>query len=295
MNYFLAAAALKTASLTPFTKRAYRKLAKVRAARKQIIMHRVEWILSFIPETPFKVLELGTGWISAYSILPSMVRPNCEMHCFDIEDIRYSLEGFKRAVDECESYAVSSAKLERHSRKAALAKDAQSIDDAYAALGLKYQVRSNGLPDYRSEMFDLVYSIDVLEHIHDGVFQAAANRWMDVLKPGGHFIAQVGLNDHTSLWCAGSNDKRYLSNSLMMWRCLLGNEVQYVNRMTASEIVSALERAGVETVEQTRVRMQTPVALHPDYSWQDPDDAQTIRLIYVGKKSPAQGALVGRD
>jgi hypothetical protein len=72
----------------------------------------------------------------------------------------------------------------------------------------------------------------------------AAAAWFRILKPGGKFLAQVGIDDHLAMYQGKVGSKRYLRYSHRTWDWLLGNEVQYINRLTATEIVNILTEAG---------------------------------------------------
>lgn len=283
MNYYLASAALKAASLTSLTRGTYRALAKLRASPKAVNKENGEWLLSHIPSGPATLLELGTGWISAYSLAVRLTHPECRIDCFDVHDIRYSLADLQKAVKLTqESYLPNGPSEGFDQQRLERVFAATSIDEAYEALGLHYQVCANGLPDFPARSFDCIFSIDVLEHIDAAEFRASAEHWAGLLKPGGVFLAQVGLVDHTSYWCSQIDDKRYLEHSDLTWRWLLQNKVQYINRLTASEIVDALEGAGLTTLEQNRLPISTPHKVHLDYAWQQPEDAAALRLRYRG-------------
>jgi SAM-dependent methyltransferase len=285
MNYYLGSAALKAVSLSSLTERAYRALARRKASPKAINKQIGEWLLTSIPPGPVTVLEIGTGWISAYSVVVALLRPECRICCFDVRDIRYSLAEFKRTVESTmEAYLPNSSAVHFDEAKLKRVLNANSIDDAYDALGLRYQVRATGLPEYPDESFDCIFSIDVLEHVYGPSFEATAQHWANLLKPDGIFAAQVGLIDHTSYWCHRKDDKRYLEHSEFAWKYLLENRVQYINRLTASEIVGKLEGAGLTTLQEERLSISTPLKVHPDYAQQSLEDARCLRLYYRGTK-----------
>jgi SAM-dependent methyltransferase len=285
MNYYLASAALKAVSMSSLTRWAYRALARRKASPKAINKQIGEWLLSRIPPGSVTVLEIGTGWVSAYSVLVALLRPECRIHCFDVRDIRYSLAEFKRTVElTMEAYLPYRSALHFDEAKLKRVLSANSIDEAYDALGLKYQVRASGLPEYPNESFDCIFSIDVLEHVYGPCFVATAQHWANLLKSGGIFMAQVGLIDHTSYWCHRKDDKRYIEHSEFTWKHLLENRVQYINRLTASEIVGKLEGAGFTTLEEERLSISAPIRVHSDYAQQSLEDARCLRLHYRGSK-----------
>ncbi|GAB5349618.1 hypothetical protein TMRO357_01803 [Alteriqipengyuania sp. 357] len=242
-------------------------------------------MLERVPSGPLTVLDLGTGWISAYSIAVALSRPECEIHSFDVQDIRYGIGHFKEAVRQSQELYFPEGDLPGAGReKLEKVYRASSLDEAYKELGLHYQVAESGLPDYPDSFFDIVFSIDVLEHIPARQFEGAAKKWASILKPGGQFLAQVGLVDHTSYWCYKKDDKRYIKHSELVWKLLLENKVQYINRLTATEIMDLLEGAGIETLEHDRLCASQDMEVHPDYADQARNDATCLRLYYQGVK-----------
>ncbi|HTI84798.1 MAG TPA: hypothetical protein VL614_30460, partial [Acetobacteraceae bacterium] len=98
-------------------------------------------------------------------------------------------------------------------------------------------------------------------------------------------VAQVGLDDHTAMYSDGFGTKRYLRYSEMTWRVLLGNRVQYINRLPASRIVSVLEDVGFEIVSvETHDCTMQRCEVHADYQWQSNADVQAVRLFLRARK-----------
>ena len=160
---------------------------------------------------------------------------------------------------------------------------ADNFEAAYAVARLVY--RCGSVNPYPSCTFDRIFSVDVLEHVDASHFPQAARSWFEILKPSGMFVAQVGLDDHTAMYSDGYGTKRYLRYSEMTWRVLLGNSVQYINRLPASTIVSLLKDVGfeivsVETHDCTMLRNE----IHSDYHWQSDADIQAVRLFVRARK-----------
>src|SRR5271156_6271259 len=81
MNYFATAAALRLASTNVLTRQAYWTLSKMKTGPRPVWHHREEWILANLPQRPCRLLELGTGWVHAYSLYQILLRDD-EVHCF---------------------------------------------------------------------------------------------------------------------------------------------------------------------------------------------------------------------
>jgi SAM-dependent methyltransferase len=239
-------------------------------------------LLDDLPTEGGRILELGTGWVHAYSLYPALLRDN-EIHCFDVSDIR-RFEPFKKTVgiaaEQIDGMLLDATTLERARARAEAVSNASSFAEAYDILGMTYQVASTGIPSYPDQHFDAVYSIDVLEHVNADAFGLAATRWHNILKPGGRFSAQVGIDDHLSHNDPTKGPKHYLRYSDGMWRHLLANSLQYINRLTASNIVAALQQVGfvvdhVATHDYAISRQD----VHPDYQGQSDDDLRAVRLF----------------
>ena len=55
--------------------------------------------------------------------------------------------------------------------------------------------------------------MDVLEHVNRQHMHEACKSWFRVLRPGGLFFTQVGLDDHLSHYDHGKGEKYYLGFS----------------------------------------------------------------------------------
>ena len=166
------------------------------------------------------------------------------------------------------------------------AKDIQLADCFEAVYAIAHMAyRCGSVNPYLPCTFDRIFSVDVLEHVNASIFSQAAQSWFEILKPGGMFVAQVGLDDHTAMYSDGFGTKRYLRYSEKTWRVLLGNSVQYINRLPASAIVSILKDVGFEivSVETHDCTMQRS-EVHSDYHWQSDADIQAVRLFLRARK-----------
>jgi hypothetical protein len=129
----------------------------------------------------------------------------------------------------------------------------------------------------------------VLEHVNAAAFPSAAATWCRILKPGGRFLSQVGIDDHLAFYQGKFGSKRYLRYSHSAWERLLGNEVQYINRLTATEIVNILTDAGlvIDEVKTDASGDTNPDQVHSDYRSQSDDDVRAVRLLVKAHK-PAE-------
>jgi SAM-dependent methyltransferase len=293
MNYYLAALALRAFSATPLTRRAYRYLGNRKAVRP--IHHGwARWVLDNLPpDRPgerVRVLELGTGWIHAYSLYPALLR-DLDIHCVDVWDNR-SLVALKAAVLAAQEGIAripdaSAEALSRARERIRRVEVASSFDEIYRALNITYCISGDGLIDRPTDSFDAIYSMDVLEHVAANKFRQCATHWQRLLRPGGRFIAQLGLDDHLAHFDSAKNPKHYLRHSERLWHLLLENDLQYVNRLTATQIIEALRAAGLQVDEVVRECLPYRPPVHADYAFQSDEDVRSVRLTLRATKRPA--------
>jgi hypothetical protein len=62
---------------------------------------------------------------------------------------------------------------------------------------------------------------------------------------------------------------------------LFGNSVQYINRLTASQIIGLLVDAGfaIDSIETDSSGDTAPDEVHPDYRYQSEADIRAVRLM----------------
>jgi SAM-dependent methyltransferase len=287
MNYFVTAAALKIASANALTRSAYHVVTRLRSGARPVFLDRAVWLLDELPDQDARLLDLGTGWVHAYSLYPLLLRDD-EVNCFDVSDNRH-FKSFVRTVavvlDQIRQMTLEPAVLDRATRRAAVLLNAKDFEEAYRAVRISYQTAPSGIPNYPDNYFDRIYSIDVLEHVDSKTFPPAAAAWYRIMKPGGRFLAQVGIDDHLAFYQGQVGSKRYLQYSHRSWDWLLGNDVQYINRLTASEIVGLLVQAGFAIDEvQTHSSDMSRADVHPDYRAQSEDDIRAVRLFVKAHK-----------
>lgn len=291
MNYYLAATALRAFSLNGATKALYRWLGNRKTERK-LSMERAGWVLERIAEAGLParpvLLELGTGWMHAYSVFPALIL-DAEIHCFDVWDNR-AFAAFRTALPQVRAglgqLDLTEAQRSQAETRLQALERARSFDDVYAALNMHYAIDHDGVLPYQDGRFDMIYSVDVLEHVVADGFERAAADWFRVLRPGGRMVAQVGLDDHLAHYDPSRSKKHYLRHSKATFRHWLENDVQYINRIPAGEMIAILERAGFRTLTAERWTVDGPSQLpvHADYADQPPEDIATWRLLLTVEK-----------
>jgi SAM-dependent methyltransferase len=296
LNYFITAALLKGASSSALTRRTYHALTRLKRGARNAFPEIGCWLLRDLPAGRQRILDLGTGWAHAYSLYLALLRDD-DIHCFDVEDNR-NWESFRATLRVVQSEITERGMLTdeqdqlRCARKCADALEAKDFAEAYKVLGITYQCTGSVHPVYPADHFDFIFSIDVLEHVDAAAFPAAAAGWFRMLKPGGLFVSQVGLDDHLAFYQGKLGSKRYLRYSHYTWEWLLGNDVQYINRLTASEIVTLLRNTGflVSEIETDDSGDTAPGQVHPDYRNQSEADIRAVRLMVRAHKRQSTGS-----
>jgi hypothetical protein len=297
LPYFATAAALRVASANTLTRSAYRALGKLKNGPPCDVSLKVAlWCMDGLPPERQRLLDLGTGWIHTYGLFPALLRDD-ELHCFDVADIR-KWKCFRLTLpvifDQLRNgLAAERDALNHAARRVESLRQATSFEEAYRVVGITYQCRSDGVPEYPDDYFDRIFSVDVLEHVDAAIFPKASEAWFRILKPGRQFCAQVGIDDHLAHYQGRYGSKRYLRYSHQTWDWLLNNGVQYINRLTKSQILGLLEASGfvIDEVGTDLGGDTMPAEVHPDYRWQSEDDIRAVRLSVRAHKPLAHNLM----
>jgi SAM-dependent methyltransferase len=294
MNYYLTAAALKVLSSHSVLRKAYR-WAGNRKKSYPINIPKPRWIWEQVVEEGVNaeghvLLELGTGWVHAGSLYSALLI-DASITAFDVWDCR-SLHATKTELSRIEAAIQmagdhSPSDKKRARERATMALQAQTFDELYRIPNITYIVDEKGILQLPDHSVDMIYSQDVLEHVTRENFDASIQEWRRVLKPQGRFLALVGLDDHLAHYDKTKSMKEYVYHSDQFWDRLLSNRLQYINRLTATEIVTAVQRNGFEVdkwdTEGCRIDL---AAVHPYYKWQTQSDLEATCLRLYARAVP---------
>jgi hypothetical protein len=301
-KYVLIALILKVASIYPSF---YRQLANkfgARSRRKHDIPsyygRRAKDFLSRIEKYQMvkkddAVLELGTGWVHFESIVIRLFH-DVKTSLFDVWDNR-QLDALKHYVLQLEALLYREMDLtigekERLKNLIYAISEADSFDTLYKQLNFQYEINPGGtLETFPDNNFQLVYSYNVLEHVHCDFVPDMAQGIYRILKPGGFSCHEIDLTDHLVTFgnIQGLSKKNYLNFSDKIWKMFFENRVQYINRIQCSEWLSLFQSTGLELVENETVRRTIDSeTVSKAFKHLEKHDLDCIRLKVVHRKAP---------
>jgi len=301
IEYALTASILKIFSICP---RCYRFLGNIIGARKRVraglpkhYANRVRRFLALCEthraiRDGDRVLEIGTGWVHWESIVIRLFY-DVEATLFDVWDNR-QLEVLRQYVGQLERW-ICKEEIDMHEtqkkrlhRLTEVISKADSFDNLYQSLGFQYVIDKGGTLDrFQDDLFDLIYSWDVLEHVDRSIAPKLTQDLHRLLKPGGFSIHSIDLGDHLVSFAGIRNvsKKNYLRYSDETWRRYFENRVQYFNRIQRPEWLGLFHRAGLELVEEkTRFCSIDTIKVAKIYEHLERHDLECEELVVVHRK-----------
>ncbi len=190
---------------------------------------------------------------------------------FDVQDNR-NFESFKK---RCGNLLIALSAVPSLMSKTAeeldianaLLRDIIAINDfdkLYDLLNMRYLIDPQGsLDSIQDKAFDVVFSMDVLEHVDHDAFHSTVQNIHRLLKPGGVSIHQIGLDDHLTHYVPGMPLKNYLRYSTFIWKLFFENRLQYFNRLQLPEILSSFEASGFDLIQSETEEDVNLGGIHP--------------------------------
>ncbi len=244
--------ALKAFSVSASTRRLYRTLGnrfRLRGADDIAgYVRESAWIVSRAGDISRieHAAEVGTGWMHFYGIAMALAGiPSIDL--YDVWDNRQFLRAkaaFSNFDQHLSALAVCKTEQPAALRKLAAIAAAQNWSDIYESLGLSYS-----LGPVAHNRYDLVFSMDVVEHVYAHGIRSFIGSIYDALKPGGLSLHTIGLDDHLTHYDPSASQKQFLAFTDRQWRWLYENRVQYFNRIGYGELRSMFREAGFEEIE----------------------------------------------
>ncbi len=267
LKYIATALALKAFSLNNTTSRAYRwlgnnlgtkrRISNIRAGGQSLVTIGTRLVNLGREHHAIKdgdhLLEIGTGWMHQWALFVRLLY-DIQMTLFDVWDNRQLAalqQRFKR-LQQPQYLEQIKHELEldaaRSERMHELLQDiltVESFEELYALLNSSYLTDSNGSLDGLEESsFDVILSVNVLEHIGRDILYRTVHDYYRLLKPGGYCLHQIDLNDHLAHHDVGVHPKQYLYYSDRAWKLFFENDMQYINRLQRPEWLALFEEAG---------------------------------------------------
>jgi SAM-dependent methyltransferase len=264
LRYLGAAVALRAFSATSLTRALYRRLGntfgKARHAQAgPVDLERALWLWRMVgthrtkrPDAP-AILELGTGWTHFYGLALRLLT-DAALVLFDVQDNR-NFDATRAKIGSIGEALVAAVPADgvvpatEIRARAAAVTGAKDFDAVYRALDLRYVVEPTGsLDQFAAESFDVVCSVDVLEHVLRAALPRTIAAMWRVLRPGGIAVHQIGLDDHLAHYAPGLSPKTFVRYDERTWRWIFENKLQYINRVQRPEFEQMFRNAGFAVV-----------------------------------------------
>jgi cyclopropane fatty-acyl-phospholipid synthase-like methyltransferase len=266
------------------------------------VVRRGLWLVKAVQDHALKldetstVLELGTGWQHFYALfLRLFYAPRILL--FDIQDNR-QFASLSRRFAQLAGILPDALPAEWASRRSEIAARARQIaaarsfEELYASLGMVYYVEPDGRLDFLADhSVDVVFSMDVLEHVARPALPDLSRSVSRILRPGGLSIHQIGLDDHLAHYAPGMASKHYLIYSDRIWRLMFENGLQYFNRIQMSdfdELFAQPKFVLLECAADRDAHVLRQLRPHRQYQRYDVEDLTAIRGYLIHRRAIAE-------
>lgn len=234
-----------------------------------------------------KTLEIGTGWVHwestilklFFDVLPTAV---------DVWDNRqfivfkYYMQQLGNNLDLFSDLDVVT--INRVKTLLYKLSKTSSFEEVYKELGLTYIIdKSEVLELLKNNKYDLIVSVDVLEHVSREIAPKLIHRFSDLLNVGGYCVHVIDMRDHLSYYDSSVSYKQYLKYSDNRWSALFDNKIQYINRIQKSEWVNMFDETNLELLDiQSEYADMSNLEVAPQYKSMSRDDVgcHLMRVIY---------------
>ncbi len=301
IKYAMAATVLKLFSTNGPTIKLYRRLGNTLGSKKRmksdIPRHYIECVNRYLNlfekynvlKNGDQLLELGTGWLH-WGATTMRLLCDIETTLFDIWDNRQfgAFKNYLRRLDEIidKEMILDSVINERVHNLIRSILATSSFDDMYHLLNFKYVINPSGkLNLFMDESFDLIVSEGVLEHVKINHLSEYVNDFYRLLKPGGYSIHTINVSDHLSGYDKSVSKKNYLRYSDQVWQYFIENEVQYFNRVQASEWLALFETSRLKLIDKKlSFRDLGSLKINKKYSNLDRQDLECVEIQMLHRK-----------
>jgi len=276
IKYHAYAQLFKVLSSSGSSRKAYRLLAKRFGQKKHSLLcpsdvRQGELIRQIIRNRgyhqpdPVVFFELGTGWTHSYAVYLSLFYPG-RFILYDIQDNRQFKAFKERTTKLIEGVLVDLDTGEEGARERIqsidrVLKETSSFEEIYPYLSMEYLIDADGsLDKIPTASIDILFSVDVLEHIPKIFIQYNAKTFYRILKPGGLMIHFIGLDDHLMHYISTEISKRYLRYSDFSWKAFINSKLQYINRLQSGDYLRLFASANFKQVFFSSEQLNEPPA-----------------------------------
>jgi cyclopropane fatty-acyl-phospholipid synthase-like methyltransferase len=236
-----------------------------------------------------KLLELGTGWLHWESIIIRLFF-DVKIVLFDIWDNRQLkplqrfLSQYAKLIDA--EICMNQTMSKRVHKYIKAISSVSSYDELYNMLDFEYILEPSGtLQHFQDETFDSVFSYNVLEHIDKNIVSRYVHDIYRILKPGRNTMHWIDISDHITNYARNASRKQYLMFSDALWKNLLENKVQYINRIQRSEWINLFQENGFEIVDENSLYMDIGnLKINKKYENRDIHDLECVSLDIIYRK-----------
>ena len=306
IRYQAAAIALKLFSANASTRALYRRFGNAVGGRRTTDLGgsyavRAAWLignlrgLGLLDGGATSALELGTGWMHFYGIVLALAGLR-RIDLYDQWDNR-QFARLQRSFAEFETNfdALGLTQTERRtaSDKLDVIRRAHSFQEFYSALGMRYVVDRHGdLDAFADDTYDIVCSLDVLEHVHIDYLETFVRALWRVTRPGGVSLHQIGLDDHLTHYDRRALTKQHAHYGDRIWNLRFANRVQYFSRVSYDHLRDLFRQAGFEEIACTTEQDAAAVdrrKLAPRFRAQTEESLLAVRAFFVHRKPDVAG------
>ena len=296
LRYSMAALALRIFSANSTTRRLYRKIGNTcgaarreRVADLDVRIARGDLLVELARKHHAlkhgdRLLEIGTGWMHWFSLYPGLFF-ELELTGLDVWDNR-QFSALIAAARKLRPVLVRRGEPAEVLARLDRITSAHDWNDLYARTRFEYVIQPQGsLAQFADHEFDSVISFHVLEHVPRANVDSLLQHMHRVLRPGACTIHQIGIDDHLAHYDRNASKKQYLKYSDRIWRAFFENDLQYFNRLQASEWQARFAAAGFELVERiAETRNVDALPIHPQFRHLPREDFGCTILTLVYKK-----------
>jgi hypothetical protein len=164
---------------------------------------------------------------------------------------------------------------------------ADSFEEVYHLLNFRYVTNPRGtLQKFQdNDLFAVIFSCNVLEHVHRDILPQMIQDFHRLLKPGGYSIQKIDPGDHLAYYCQKVSHKNYLKYSDKVWKRYFENDIQYFNRVQRPEWLALFQDAKLELCEEMLVHIDIDdLKVDKTYEHLSRQDLACVTLAVVHKK-----------